>query len=299
MELKWLEDLLSVASEGHFARAAEERHITQSALSRRIKALEFWAGVELLDRSRHPISLTPAGEEFCQIARGIVQQTYEARSVAREFERRAENSITIASLHTLALFYVPRLVKRLSGDIADFQASVVAETRTVEEYFESLASGISDLFLCYSSSADSVNPNDARLLRMKLGTDHMRPYQHRKEPPVDLGDGCQEKIQYLQYSGTAYMSRVVESITDKAPFRDRLRAVYRASLAESLFVAAQHGLGMAWLPDSIIKGNPLSSSLVQCSEEWTEPMTVVAFRSVSNTRPIVQKVWNFLKERAT
>ncbi|MEL7783120.1 LysR family transcriptional regulator [Citromicrobium bathyomarinum] len=79
MHLRWLEDLVCVAEEGHFARAAERRHVTQSALSRRIKSLELWAGAELLDRSKHPIRLTAAGAEFVTVARGIIGQAYEAR----------------------------------------------------------------------------------------------------------------------------------------------------------------------------------------------------------------------------
>lgn len=296
MELKWLEDLLSVATHGHFARAAEERHVTQSALSRRIKALEFWAGVELLDRSRHPIVLTPAGEEFCEVARDIVKNAYEARTTAQQYEKRADNSITIACLHTLALFYVPNMVKKLSNEIGKFQVSIVAETRTIDEYLEGLSSGASDLFLCYSHSADSINYKKAGLERMKLGIDHMRPYHHRKFGKINLDEDSSEDIPFLQYSGTAYMSRVVESIVAKSPFKSRLQSVYRASLAESLFVAAQQGLGLAWLPDSIVKGNSLSRGLIQCSDQWVEPMTVVMFRSTLNHRPIVDKIWDMLNQ---
>ena len=74
MELKWFEDLIAVAEKGHFARAAETRFLTQSALSRRIKSLETWIGAELLDRTSHPIGLTPAGIEFMPTAREIVAQ---------------------------------------------------------------------------------------------------------------------------------------------------------------------------------------------------------------------------------
>ena len=48
MELKWLEDLLSLSRTRSFSRTATERFCTQSALSRRIKALELWVGVPLV-----------------------------------------------------------------------------------------------------------------------------------------------------------------------------------------------------------------------------------------------------------
>jgi len=40
VELKWLEDFISLARTRNFSRSAEERHVTQSAFSRRIQALE-------------------------------------------------------------------------------------------------------------------------------------------------------------------------------------------------------------------------------------------------------------------
>ena len=42
MELIWLEDYLALAETLNFSKAAEARHVTQPAFSRRIRALEDW-----------------------------------------------------------------------------------------------------------------------------------------------------------------------------------------------------------------------------------------------------------------
>jgi len=55
METKWLEDFVSFAETRSFSRSA-----TQPAFSRRIQALEAWAGTDLVDRSVYPARLTPA-----------------------------------------------------------------------------------------------------------------------------------------------------------------------------------------------------------------------------------------------
>ena len=60
METKWLEDFVSLAETRSFSRSAQLRHVTQPAFSRRIQALEAWAGAELVDRSAHPVRLTAA-----------------------------------------------------------------------------------------------------------------------------------------------------------------------------------------------------------------------------------------------
>ena len=63
METKWLEDFVSLAETRSFSRSAQLRHVTQPAFSRRIQALEAWAGIDLVDRSSYPTRLTPAGEK--------------------------------------------------------------------------------------------------------------------------------------------------------------------------------------------------------------------------------------------
>lgn len=69
MQIKWIDDILAVAELKNFSRAAEVRCITQSALSRRIRSLEEWVGVELVDRGTYPVQLTAAGRTFCEQGR--------------------------------------------------------------------------------------------------------------------------------------------------------------------------------------------------------------------------------------
>lgn len=61
MEIKLLEDLITLSETKNFRRAAQLRHISESAFSRRIKSLEAWAGTPLVKRSAQAVHLTPAG----------------------------------------------------------------------------------------------------------------------------------------------------------------------------------------------------------------------------------------------
>lgn len=298
MELKWLEDLLSVAEKGHFARAADDRNVTQSALSRRIKSLEFWVGIELLDRSQHPIQLTEAGRIFSDAARNIVSQSYEARATAQQLERKTDTAVSIACLHTLALFYMPDLVAELHAQISPFEVSIVAETRTIEEYLESLVNGTSDFFCCYTHASFPFSLDPQEYDRLVIGTDRMTPYQSATIPLIDLSEDGLGAIPYLSFSGTAFMSRVVESIIHKSPFLPRLNTVYRSSLAESLSTAAAKGLGVAWLPESVGRVQK-PGTLKQLSLDWSQKMNIVIYRSSKNERPIVEQIWAYLKTLST
>ncbi len=299
MELKWLEDLICVAEKGHFARAADARHITHSALSRRIKSLEAWTGAELLDRSQHPIRLTPAGQDFITFASEIVQLSYDGRATANSFTRIAETGVTIASLHTLALVFLPRLIKTLQDTTGAFETSIVAETRTIDEYLEALHNGGSDFFVCYVHPTKELSIDTTDFPRLDIGVDYIRPYTLKSFDKIDTSDAAKEPIPYLEYGSTAFLSQVVESIIETAPYRNRLKPVFRATLAESLATATRQALGMAWLPDSLVKTHKYADDLVSLDDERSLPLTISIFRSAANSRPIVEKIWAALPDAAS
>lgn len=64
MLLRQIEYLQAVIETGNFYQAAQECHVSQSAISQQIKKLENELGVKLLDRHNRTFSLTPAGEHF-------------------------------------------------------------------------------------------------------------------------------------------------------------------------------------------------------------------------------------------
>lgn len=299
MELKWLEDFVSVAEKGHFARAAAERLITQSALSRRIQSLEAWVGAKLLDRSEHPIKLTAAGREYMKYAKDIISQSYEGRAVTSRFAKIDASNITIACLHTLALSYVPSFVKNLQDKIGTFSTTIIADTSTFEEYLTGLYDGSNDLFICYSNPAFTLGINETEFPRKLIGRHWVHPYASLTQPDISLSSNSRKPIPYVQYSAHTYMTRVVEQTIKRAPFRDRLNTVYRASIAESLMTATQKGLGVSWLPNAIVGDYPEEKGLRQLSDEWSSPLDIYIYRSVKNPNTAVLKIWELLEPETT
>ncbi|MBQ5419029.1 MAG: LysR family transcriptional regulator [Selenomonas sp.] len=72
MLLRQIQYFMAVAESHHFTKAAKQLFVSQSALSQQINKLEDDLGVKLLDRISHPITLTPAGEEFYRCAKKII-----------------------------------------------------------------------------------------------------------------------------------------------------------------------------------------------------------------------------------
>jgi DNA-binding transcriptional LysR family regulator len=82
MNLRHLEHLLALADTGSFSRAAEKLHITQSALSRSIQALEDDLGGPLVDRVGKKNELTPLGHSVLERASRIVHEAQELKQGA-------------------------------------------------------------------------------------------------------------------------------------------------------------------------------------------------------------------------
>lgn len=95
MNLKQLEHLLAVAQTGSFSRAAEQLHLTQSALSRSIRMLEDDLDARLIDRMGKRNELTPLGEAVAAHARRLV---FEASELRRNAELLKDGNVGCVSV---------------------------------------------------------------------------------------------------------------------------------------------------------------------------------------------------------
>jgi len=74
LELRHLRSLVAIEEENSLARAAERVHITQSALSHQIKAMERYYGTPLFLRNTKPLRLTSAGQKILELARRVLPE---------------------------------------------------------------------------------------------------------------------------------------------------------------------------------------------------------------------------------
>ncbi|MBD2058147.1 LysR family transcriptional regulator [Oculatella sp. FACHB-28] len=84
MEFRQLKYFIAVAEELHFGRAAESLHLSQPALSKQIQALEDGLQIQLLERTKHWVKLTAAGQKFLETARRILRDVDEGIQVTRQ-----------------------------------------------------------------------------------------------------------------------------------------------------------------------------------------------------------------------
>ncbi|MCC5856681.1 MAG: LysR family transcriptional regulator [Ectothiorhodospiraceae bacterium] len=84
LELRHLRSLKAIQRHGSLSGAAAQLHLTQSALSHQIRALEDYFGARLFFRKTRPLRWTPAGERLLALAEGILPQVDAAEQALRD-----------------------------------------------------------------------------------------------------------------------------------------------------------------------------------------------------------------------
>ena len=123
MDLDQLRALLAVVDHGTFDAAAAALHLTPSAVSQRIKALEATAGAVLLQRSR-PVRPTERGLALLRAARQLVHLADEALADLRSAEPSPGGRLrvpVVVNADSIATWFAAALVEIGRGDVVDLE----------------------------------------------------------------------------------------------------------------------------------------------------------------------------------
>src|SRR5580765_2798670 len=114
MTLTELRYVVAVASERHFGRAAEKSFVSQPSLSAAVKNLEEELGVQIFERGKGEVLITPIGEEIVAQARRALEEAERVEAVAKHGRNPLEGPLRLGVIHTVAPYLLPDLVAALA-----------------------------------------------------------------------------------------------------------------------------------------------------------------------------------------
>ena len=122
METRYLNTLVASVEAGTFSKAAEMLHITQSAVSQRIKFLEDHFGQQLLDRSGQRLVLTVPGKLVFAKAKDILDKEKELLTCLQKSSTKKR--LSICCTPTFGMAYLPQVLNdflRVHSDMNDLK----------------------------------------------------------------------------------------------------------------------------------------------------------------------------------
>lgn len=145
MNLQQLEYILAVDDLRHFARAAEHCHVTQPTLSMMIRKMEEELGLQIFDRTRHPVTPTQEGKEVIHHARLVLEEVRRLRDFAGELKGNAGGVLHLGIIPTLAPYLLPLFIRSFA--LAHPQLQLNVREMMTDDCIRAMRKGELDLAL--------------------------------------------------------------------------------------------------------------------------------------------------------
>jgi DNA-binding transcriptional LysR family regulator len=138
-ELLDLRAFLAVFDHASFHKAAELLNLSQPALSRRVQGLEARLGTALFERSTRQVATTAVGRRLEPMARRLLDEFDTSLLSISGIGERQSGQITIASIPTAVIYFLPRVIKHFNLRYPQIRLRVL--DRSPEEALESVLNG--------------------------------------------------------------------------------------------------------------------------------------------------------------
>lgn len=281
MNLSWLEDFLALASAGNFSRAAEERHMTQPAFSRRIRALEEWLGADLFDRRSQPARLTAAGDWLRPQAEELLARLARIPGEAQAVAEAQAATLRLAATHALSFTFVPGWLQALEAHTRQGPIRLVSD---VLDRCQALLQQRQVQFVIAHAPAGAGGALAAAgVPSVAIGQDVLLPVRAARAPAHAL----------LDFSDESGLGRIVRATLGAELAAQGLQPVFTAHLASVLKSLALEGRGLAWLPQSLVRDELAGGRLqVEGPARWQLPIEIRLYRDPGPLGPVAEGFWH-------
>ena len=279
VELRDLEVFHVLADELHFTRAAGRLHISQQALSARLRLLEHRVGASLFDRTTRTVALTDAGRTLLGHVPGILTAVDQALLQTRETVAGERGTLTVGLAGVAGLDLTPRVLR----DFAAARPHVALHVRSIDfsDPSAGLLSGATDVALLWLPVPEELAVvallEEPRLA--VLAADH---------PLAARGELSAEELAEQPFVWNEAMDAATRDFWTLAVHRRGRPARVGATITgfEDLFTAVRSGRAVAAPPASVVSALPWTDLVVR-PVTGLAPATLAVCHRHGDARPVV------------
>ena len=296
LDLKSVRLFVAVCEHQNIKRAAAEKHIEPSAISKRIAQLEAGFGTPLLQRGRRGVQPTPAGQALLEHARTLVHTVERIEADIAAFKGGLRGHVRIvASISAIAESLLEDLAQFM-GDPAHADIKVDIEERISLDVVRSVRDGRATLGVCWDHTPmDGLEAVPYRRDELALAVPADHPLSRRSSVRFA------ETLDY-QHAGLAPNTAVYAMLQRAAARLGRsidYRVVVSSFDAAFRVVAARLGVSVVPKQLSAIYASAGQVKIVPLSDAWARRQFAVCCRQRELLPPAAQGLLAFLTARAT
>jgi len=272
MSLRQMEYFLTVVESGSFTRAAETLHVTQSALSHQLKALERHVGGDLVERMPRGVRLTAMGRAFLPHAERAVRSAFQAERAARAAAGAEGGELHIAAVHAVASGLLPPVFAAWRRAHPGVEL-VLHEYARDEDLVDAMERGVADLAVGHRPAGRSA----VEWVLREFAEEEVLVVLPPADPLTDPGPAGRGRIALAELAGRDWIRCAMEPVVDGRPFIDL--ACERAGFVPRTAVRTEHtstavrmaaaGAGVVAAPAYAI---PPDCTAVAVDPAWRRPL---------------------------
>ena len=247
MDNQNLKAFITVANSGSFSESAEQLHLTQSAISKRIAQLEQQIGKKLFDRIARQVTLTEAGTELLPRALRILQEYENALQAINDLSGEASGTLRLAISHHLGLHRLPPVLKQFAQQYPKVTLDI--EFMDSEKAYEQVLHGQSEVAIITLALESHHNIHSQKIwndpLRFICAQDH--PLATLTKP--ELKDLAEYPI--ILPGLNTYTGRIIQNLFQQEGIP--LKAPMSTNYLETISTMVEIGLGWSVLPETLVR----------------------------------------------
>jgi DNA-binding transcriptional LysR family regulator len=237
-----LKAFILVAETTSFSQAAEQLHITQPAVSKRVALLEQQLDTSLFDRIGRSVSLTEAGRALLPHAKRVEQEMQAAEQSVRDLAGEVSGRLRLATSHHIGLHRLPPILSRFNKLYGAVQIDI--EFMDSEQAYELIAQGKVELAVV------TLAPNaDPTIITQQLWHDPLEflvSADHTLSTDIPLNLQQLSKMPAILPGLNTYTGQIVKRLFDQHGLE--LRVSLATNYLETIRMMTSVGLGWTVLP---------------------------------------------------
>lgn len=294
MKIEQLKYFLTIVKTGSFSEAADEMFISQSSMSKQIKALEDELGIDLFKREHSKVHLTSAGKKFVDYAQNTIQEHNDMRLYLDEFVKKSSKTIRIGSIPIVSSYGV-------SEKIAEFTTSYSSDINVIidmhegsqDDVLKELDENKIDMALIRTEFLDNIDeleiiPYFDDIFVLVCSKNH--PLSHKKE--VSLKEAAQYPLSLLSPSSRLYT--IVVKAMEKEGLEVKVNCL--TTRHKILLEIVQKSDSISILPDSLVDTKIFPNVMTINLNEDLHSSVALVRKKDKRINAIAKDFWNYWKQ---
>ncbi|HEY8206710.1 MAG TPA: LysR family transcriptional regulator, partial [Myxococcaceae bacterium] len=255
MQLESLKMFCDVVETGSFSRAAQLNHVTQSAVSQQIRALENRYEQKLLSRSARQVTPTPAGERLFRGCKEILARFAEVENEIREQSTEVAGTTSVSTIYSVGLHELQNIQKHLLKTHP--KVNMRLNYRRNDQVYDDIILGAAEIgIVAYPqprAGVDIVPFRDDKLVVVCAPT---HPFASKGKVSLNALSG----VPFIAFDREAPTRKAIDRL-----FKDRgleLNPVMEMDNVETIKRAVEMGLGVSVLPSATVQHELAIGSVV-------------------------------------